>query len=208
MSYRHEENTSKQVDRVRDTDVGLHRARVTQVPDNGAHVVKIVPVAIDAGETVQTGTPKDAIVPVDVYGDVALPDEGSLVVVQKTQNDLFVVRGILYTRQNSGPDYQEGERRIGHAATDSNVRLMPDGSAYVEATGTITVDSGDRVVINGDSDVTIDAGGTTLVVDPSDGTVRVNGGSTGVVTDVSTTKDSDGHVTSISLTRSDDLYVP
>lgn len=185
MTYRQEENVKREVEQVRDRDVGLHRARVTQVPADGNHVVKISPIAVDAGDIVQGGTPKDAIVPVDTYGDVSLPSEGDLAIVEKTQNDLFVVRGVLYTRQDAGPSYQEGERRVGHSETGSHFRIDPDG--------VITIEADD---------------GTTFTVDPSDGTVRVNGGSTGVVTDVTTTTDTDGHVTSVDVVRSNYLYVP
>lgn len=68
-------------------------------------------------------------------------------------------------------------------------------------------DSGDRVVGHAASGatVTFQKDGTVEIDGATD--VVVNGGTTNPVIDVSTTKDADGHVTDVSLTRATDVYL-
>lgn len=160
------------------------RAVVTDVPSDGAHVIRVSPIGVSGGDQIQRGKPASAIVPVPSRGDVAVPTEDDIVLLSKTANDLLIVEGVLYSSEKNGPEYEAGTRRIGHAATDSHVQIDPDGTVVIESYD-----------------------GTTVSVDPNDGTVRVNDGTDGVITDVTTTKDVDGHVTDISLTRSDTVFV-
>jgi len=131
-------------------------------------------------------TPDDpAIVMANTRGDVQLPDVGDRVLVAYRSDDQPVVLGTLYARTDTVPPYDVGERVVGHPASDAEVRLSPSGTVVVEASD-----------------------GTTVEV-ASNGTVSVNGGSTGVVTDVSAeSRNSYNGITQLDITRSNDLFVP
>lgn len=66
--------------------------------------------------------------------------------------------------------------------------------------GDITVTTSGSVTIQDGSGGSITMENDTITVDAS--TVKLGSGGNGIITDVSTTKDSDGHVTDITLTRS------
>jgi hypothetical protein len=80
------------------------------------------------------------------------------------------------------------------------------GSPVPETT-TATVEGGERIVSHPLSDAVVrfNTDGTLDVY--GDSTVRINGGDTGVIHDVETTKDGDGHVTSITLNRRSDILI-
>lgn len=69
----------------------------------------------------------------------------------------------------------------------------------------ITVDNGTEKVVVSPDNITVDGGAGT--VDILGGTINLGAGSDGVITDVTTTKDADGHVTSIDLTRSSKINI-
>lgn len=166
-------------------DITLEWATVETVPthdggSDGAHAVEITLDWFDE--------PEKAEVAIGLTGDVLMPEEGDRVIVGYREDERPIVLGGRYLLGDSIPAFQAGERVVGHPASDSHVRFHADG--------TLTV-SGD--------------GGNTVELQ-SDGSVVINGGSTAPVTDVtvSTTTDSDGHVTSVSLTktRGADVYLP
>jgi len=74
------------------------------------------------------------------------------------------------------------------------------GTIYEAEESVQTVPVGDRVIGHDNSDSTVRF--------KSDGTVVINDGSTAPITDIETTKDNDGHVTSIDITRATDVLVP
>lgn len=71
-----------------------------------------------------------------------------------------------------------------------------------------TIEAGERIVSHPGSGSTVRFHNDGTLDVYADDTVRLNDGSTGVVTDVTTTTDADGHVTSISLTRASNVFVP
>jgi len=118
----------------------------------------------------------------NVHGDIHPPLPDTQVVIARRRGGRPLVLGTAYTTEDSLDPYVAGERVLTHQLSDAKVHFEPDG--------TLTVQNGD---------------GTTVTIDGSE--VSVDGGTQGVVTDVNTTTDSDGHVTSISLERSDTLLV-
>lgn len=128
--------------------------------------------------------PVIAAITVNQIGDITVPTQGDRVIVAYQIDGRPIILGTIYTSNDTLPDFEPGERIIGHPMTDSYVRLATDGTIHVEGDG-----------------------GNTIELQP-DGSIVLNGGSTQPVTDVQTTTDVDGHVTSVSLTRADGIYVP
>lgn len=120
-------------------------------------------------------------------GDIAIPksgDEPLYALYARVNNDIPYVLGYYYDEDEfTIPESSAGERKIGHQLTDSEIYFQEDGTILIESDGGATIEL------------------------RADGTVVINNGSNGVITDVSTTTDSDGHVTSISLTRNNDILV-
>lgn len=160
----------------------LDLAKVVTAPDDVNHqvVVRIV-TEVSGGDIRLGGTPLPAFVTAASRGDISVPEEGDYVIIGYLRGRRAVVLGAAYTQFNQSPSYNVGERRIGNE------------------TGNVTVKN--------DGTVVVDADGTTVEVKPN-GDVVIDGGSTAPVTDLSTTTDADGHVTSISLTRADGVFVP
>ena len=92
-----------------------------------------------------------------------------------------------------------------YEADDKDVRIV---AILNELSDVQSITVGERVLTHPASDARVyfDETGTLHVDGDTD--VIVNGGSTRPVTDVTTTTDGDGHVTSISLERADNFYVP
>jgi len=125
-----------------------------------------------------------AEVPITQNGDITVPTEGQDVFLIMRPDERMVVAGVRYERGDTIPEYVPGLRRIGHGPTDSHIELQPDGTVYIE----------------NDS-------GTTLEMQP-DGAVVINSGTNNPVTDVNVSTDDDGHVTSVSTTKSSNIYIP
>jgi hypothetical protein len=70
-----------------------------------------------------------------------------------------------------------------------------------------TLDEGERIISHPTSEsvVKFNADGTLDI--HGDGVVRINGGSKGAITDITTSTDGDGHVTDVSVTRNDDVLL-
>lgn len=123
-----------------------------------------------------------AEVPVDAKGDVHIPEEGTDVLIGYRKASLPVVLSARYNVDDSIPAYDAGERRVGHSLSNANI--------FLDANGDITVKN--------DSGTTVTLSGTDVIL---------NGGTQGAITDVTTTKDVDGHVTSISLIRNNNILI-
>lgn len=117
--------------------------------------------------------------------------------------------------------------------TDGTALVLPTvhGDSYVPPTGTpvllaqlasnetvvlktptpnvesATLEEGERVLSHPTSEsvVKFNANGTIDI--HGDGTVRINDGSKGAITDISTSTDDKGHVTDVSVTRNDDILL-
>jgi len=133
-------------------------------------------------DDIQEPEPAEVVVPQN--GDVCLPTEGDTVMVGYRRNGRPLVVGTQYTDSTDIPPFEEGERVIGHPTSDSTIRFTTDGTIRL----------------------THDAGTTVELT--NDGSVVIDNGNTQPVTDVATTTDSDGHVTGVSLTRADGVYLP
>lgn len=197
--------------------VAFEGASVTDAPEHvdGDSVAHHVELTADHYEE-----PITAEVPVGLYGDVALPQEGDRVLAGYRRNGRAVVLGVRYQSPDDIPPYEAGERIVGHPTTASRVHLENDGTLTVHADSgsQVTIDPEGRVLVDGTNGNSVDlktdgsvavtgTAGNTVEL-PTSGDVVLNGGTTKPVTDVTTTTDSDGHVTSISLVRSDTVLVP
>jgi hypothetical protein len=160
--------------------IGLEEATVVTSPLNDSssvpHRVEVKPFTLDE--------PMLADVRIAQSGDVSLPTEETRVIIGYRLNGQPVVLGGQYTEGDTLPDVAEGERIIGHSASQSHIKFAQDGSITVKGDGGNTVE---------------------LSVD---GAVVVNGGDTEPVTDVETTENADGYVTDVSLMRADGVYLP
>jgi hypothetical protein len=161
--------------------IGVESAEVIRTQshtqgDNVSHVVYVKPSTIN--ETI----PAD--VNANQVGDVQIPTEGSRVTIAYRPNERPLVVGQRYKDDNTVPEFEPGERVIGHPLSEAHIRLAEDGS----------------ITIKGD-------GGNTVEL-ASDGSVTVNEGSKNPITEITTTSDSDGHITSITLTRSPNIFIP
>jgi hypothetical protein len=120
---------------------------------------------------------------VDSYGDINQPQTNDLCVVGYSRTTDPIILGFWYAERDA-PDHEIDERVIGHRQSNATIRFKGDGS----------------VVVSNDS--------TTVEV-ASDGTVVVNDGESPVVTDVTAAStNSNGGITELDVTYSDDLYVP
>lgn len=135
--------------------IGIEGAIVTQTKtntasDDTAHAVKVIPDLVSS-EIV-------ADVAIGQTGDVCIPTEDSRVVIAYRENERPVVLGQRYTSEDTIPEFEPGERIIGHPLSDSYIKIDTEGK------------------------------------------IRINGGETGVVTDVDFTNDT--------VSRSEILFVP
>lgn len=117
-------------------------------------------------------------------GDGWMPQTGDTLVIGYRVASPPVVLGYRYSQSQDRPTLDPGERVIGHGGTTSTVSFNNDGSVAIEA----------------------DSGATFTL--EADGTVTINGGSNNPITDITTSTNSDGHVTSVDTTKSTDVYVP
>lgn len=162
--------------------VGFESAEVVTAPthvsgDNVGHHVEVIPDKLDE--------PVTADVRVDQSGDVAIPTEGERVIIGYRTNSRPIVLGTRYSLSDDIPEFEPGERVIGHSLTDGHIRLDTDGTITVTA-----------------------ANDTATITIGADGTIQINDGQTKPITDVETTTDGDGHVTDITVTRSNNVYLP
>jgi len=120
-------------------------------------------------------------------GDIAIPksgDEPLYALYARVNDDIPYVLGYYYDEDEfTMPESSAGERKIGHQLTDSEIYFQEDGTILIESDGSATIEL------------------------RADGTVVINNGNNGLITDVSTSKDADGHVTDVSLTRNNDILV-
>lgn len=147
----------------------------------------------------RSNEPHPATVPVPESGDVRVPTEGTSVIVGYRPEDQPVVVGVLYDTTDDVPSVEVGERVIGHAASGTEIRFKPNGDIEVSPESDTIVHG------NSDTSITLNENGD-VELDPENDLV-VNGGSTAPVTDVNTTSDGDGHVTSITLVRASNTKV-
>lgn len=133
-----------------------------------------------------TGQDESAHILTTLLGDAHQPQVGERVLCVRRTDGRLIVIGSLYAEGDSIPTYEPGERVIGHPLSKAHVRFDTDGTIHIEADD-----------------------GTTIDVDTNAGEVSINGGSTGVVTDVTgNDTDGSGDFDSLSITRSSKLFVP
>lgn len=191
---------SEDPDEWRDANaIGLEGATVTKTQshsegDNISHEVYVRP------DTMETDVIAD--VGINQTGDVQIPQEGSRVVIGYRVNERPLVVRQRYSSDDTVPEFDPGERVIGHPLSDSNIRLATDGSV------TVTDDDGTSITLDGSGAITLTASdGTSVSLD--NGNVVINGGNTQAITDVSAGETNDnGGITSIDVSRSPSVYVP
>ncbi len=135
--------------------------------------------------TVKVATPSSGQVEAEVLvgagGDFYLPPVDSVVTIAYFADETPAVIGCEYKHLDISR-LPGGERRIGHHGSNSHILLKNDGSIQ------ITLDDSTTVNIN-------------------NGTLSIDGGSTPVVTDVTTTTDADGHVTSVDTVTNNSIQL-
>ena len=121
--------------------------------------------------------------PVEMVGDACVPTDGTKVLLGlKSNGGLTVITQRYGGQTDKIPSYEPGERVIGHPLSDTQIRLDANGDAHIRHESGMAV--------------TVDANG-----------VHVNGGTKNAVSDVTTTKNADGHVTDVNVKRSDSLFI-
>jgi hypothetical protein len=76
--------------------------------------------------------PQTAVVMPTQIGDIYVPQEGDLVIVGHRTDGPPVILGSYYSADYSLPLYKPGERRIGHPASDSYIRLKQNGTIQIQ----------------------------------------------------------------------------
>lgn len=147
--------------------------------DNIAHEIWVKPDSYEGDLTTE--------MVVGATGDVLIPEEGQRVLLAHRTDAKPIILGVRYQEGEENddvPPFKEGERRVGHPASDSYVRFLTDGS----------------MVVNGHNGNKIEL--------KADGTVVINEGTTQPIMDISFGTDSDGDYTSHTITRADNVYLP
>ena len=155
----------------------LEEGYVVSVPEGSS-----VPPAVEVMTYGPDGGSTIASVAMTLTGDMNVPPVGSDVILAERKGGRPVVLACSYEEMGDIPSAKVDERVISHSSSHAEIRLKPDGSVHV------TNDSGTSLVLDG-------------------GTVTINGGTQGVITDVSTSKDGDGHVTDVSITRNQNILI-
>lgn len=81
-------------------------------------------------------------------------------------------------------------------------------ATYTPPVPTPSLQPGERVVSHPLSTASVKFNADGSLDIQGDAKIRINGGGVGVITDIDTTTDSDGHVTSIDLVRNDNITLP
>jgi len=132
--------------------IGAEGAVVTRATshtagDSVSHEVYVQP------DTMETDVLAD--VGINQTGDVQIPTEGSRVMIAYRVTERPFVVAQRYQESDVVPDYEPGERVIGHPLSDAHVRLAADGTIHVVGDGDVVINDGNTQAI---TDVT--AGGT------------------------------------------------
>lgn len=171
----------------------LEQGTVKQAPnhtlgEDNSHVVKVNVAGVEEWADVSIGS----------GSDIYLPQPGDTVLVGELATGKLIVMDVLYMSEDEVPSYTSGERRLGHALSDSNIYFDAQGSVTVEheSGASVTLSNGD-ITINHDGTATgsillADENGTTSPVarkgdsvevtlsDGSTGTGQITGGSSSV----------------------------
>jgi hypothetical protein len=183
-SYISNENADV-ISRRRTLDERQHKGIVDSVSDDGTVSVRFSP---------SSSAPSN--VTVQVRGDDYIPNVEDEVIVEQQSGGEYAIVGSHVVHSDEKRATNEGERYVGHPSTPTNVHFHDDGSL------TITVEpSANSEALEWHFDTN---GETSLSVPPSSSPVLTfdeNGmhfADDTVMTDVNTTTDGDGHVTSVT----------
>lgn len=124
----HDTNTTNKLDQTREL-LGIDLMTVSSVKshtlgDDVGHHVKVSHDMFNQEVVAEVLTTQ--------YGDVSIPEKGDRVLVAYRADGRPLVIGSHYPRSKVVPEFQPGERRIGHPASDSFIRLLSGGSVRVE----------------------------------------------------------------------------
>ena len=177
--------------------IGVEGATVIERPSvtNGEqpHAVRVVPDTLDESIVADVAVP--------ATGDAFLPEPNSRVTIAYRPSEEPIVLNERYQDGDSPPTVSPGERVIGHPASESILRLKPDGGIVIIGETEVTVTNTTDAVVQIEDDGTISVAGDTDVV--------INDGDTRAVTDVSPSgRNNEGGITGIEITRSPNVYLP
>jgi len=130
---------SKEVTRTRQPMV-LDKARVLRSDDDGSVIVELL---------TDTDTPPiPAKIGTTMTGSAVQPTVGSEVLVTYSVNGEAWIVDTYYTQNSAVPEYEVGERVVGHPSTDANIHFQNDGSIDIQSDeSTVTVND---ITIDGD----------------------------------------------------------
>lgn len=128
--------------------IALEEGRVLTVPthtsgDSIGHAVEVATEFLDEPQIAEVG--------VGEVGDVCLPAEGDDVIVGYRLDGAPFVLGTRYQVGDTIPEFEPGERVIGHPASSSHIRLATDGTVTISGDGgnTIELAPNGNTIING-----------------------------------------------------------
>jgi len=150
-------------------------------PDAGMVAIESPGESTTTYAKVTVQSPGDGVIP-EIYDETE--SRSVPVIYTELPDEAPVVLGFIYDPDvHDIPTQQAGERIFGHDLTDSRVKIDVDGTIHIDVEDGSTIDV------------------------QADGTIVLNDGTQGIITDVNTTKDADGHVTDVSLTRDSNILI-
>lgn len=152
--------------------------------------------AYEPGERILGHALTDANIYFDVDGNIIVSGDGDSNVQIKADGSIVAegASGETVTVQGDGTISVDSDG-------NSTVEVNSDGSI------TITGSTGATVTVQTSGTIDIESDGGATVSIQSDGDVVINGGSKGVIYDINTTTDADGHVTSVDPQRRSDILI-
>lgn len=143
------------------------------------------------GERVIGHPVSDSYIRFNEDGTLSIEDDGNTKITLDTTNNV-IVKDTITVVDNDGNE------------------ITFDANGTADATGTLTIDGANssEIVLDESGTITVTGdSGNSVALDGS-GNVVLNGGSSHPITDISTSTDDNGNVTSISTTTSDSIFVP
>jgi len=149
----------------------------------------------------------------DHNGSIYVPQKNDMVEVGflKSKTQRPYVANVVYTDENRAPLGRSGHFRR-EFGPDSGEKLYIEAEKADHSAGDpnlVRIAKKADGLSDPSTEIVLDDSGSEpeIRINTGSGTIVINDGSQGAITDLSTTKDGDGHVTDISLTRSDTVFI-
>lgn len=149
----------------------------------------------------------------DHNGSIYVPQKGDAVEVGflKSQTQKPFVANVVYTDENRAPLARAGHFRREFGA-DAGDKLYIEAEPSDHSSGDpdlVRIAKKSDGLSDPSTEIVLDDSGSDpeVRINTDSGSIVINDGSQGAITDVQTTKDSDGHVTDITLVRSNEVFI-